>query len=123
MSTATMLYHWEDERIAGDDALTERIERAFADIEAVMEDVDAIAWDSCHKIYVSMSPEQTALLDEYGYAPYLIRPVDVEPGQLLTILRSWYEDSCGLRFISGCAGDALDTEWITFIPQVFVEEV
>ena len=122
MSTATMLYHWEDERIAGEHALAERIEQAFTEIEAVIEDVDAIAWDTCHKIYLSMNPEQTALFEEYGYAPYIIRPVDAEPGKLMVILRSWYEDSCGLRFIEACDGNPLDTQWHKFIPQVFVEE-
>lgn len=123
MSTATMLYHWEDERIAGEDALADRIQQAFTEIEAVIDNVDAIAWDTCHKIYLSMNPEQTALFEEYGYAPYIIRPVDVEPGQLMAILRSWFEDSCGLRFIESCDGDPLDTQWHKFIPQVFVEEV
>ena len=31
----------------------------------------AIAWDTCHKIYVLMDDEQVALMREYGYDPLI----------------------------------------------------
>ncbi len=56
-----------------------------------------IAWDGCHKIYVLMDDEQMKQMASYGYDPLL--PVE-EPDRELKTLKEWYDDSCGLRFIS-----------------------
>jgi len=56
-----------------------------------------IAWDTCHKIYVLMDDEQMALMASYDYDPLL--PV-TDQYEALQTLKRWYEDSCGLRFIS-----------------------
>ena len=58
----------------------------------------AIAWDTCHKIYVLMDDEQVELMREYGYDP-LITSDDMTPEQMSEQVVEWYEDSCGLRFI------------------------
>ena len=56
-----------------------------------------IAWDTCHKIYVLMDEAQMELMEEYGYDPLL--RVD-DPDEALEILQTWWDESCGLRFIS-----------------------
>ena len=70
-------------------------------LELVRERVSeakAIAWDTCHKIYVLMDDEQVELMREYQYDP-LITKNEMTPEEMLTTLEEWYEDSCGLRFI------------------------
>ena len=61
-------------------------------------DAKAIAWDTCHKIYVLMDDEQVELMREYQYDP-LITNVEATPEEMLATLEEWFEDSCGLRFI------------------------
>lgn len=58
----------------------------------------AIAWDTCHKIYVLMDNEQVALMREYEYDP-LITSDEMSEESMLAKIEEWYEDSCGLRFI------------------------
>ena len=45
-------------------------------LELVTERVSeakAIAWDTCHKIYVLMDNEQVELMREYGYDPLITK--------------------------------------------------
>jgi hypothetical protein len=75
--------------------------RVMNNLELVRERVSeakAIAWDTCHKIYVLMDDEQVELMREYQYDP-LITKNEMTPEEMLTTLEEWYEDSCGLRFI------------------------
>jgi hypothetical protein len=70
-------------------------------LELVRERVSeakAIAWDTCHKIYVLMDDEQVELMREYEYDP-LITKEEMTSEEMLSTLEKWYEDSCGLRFI------------------------
>ena len=79
-------------------------------LELVREKVSeatAIAWDTCHKIYVLMDDEQVELMREYGYDP-LITKDQMTPDQMLTTLEEWYEESCGLRFIQAVSTNHID---------------
>ena len=83
----------------------------------------AIAWDTCHKIYVLMDDEQVALMREYGYDP-LITSDDMTPEQMADKIVEWWDESCGLRFVNGVktvAGDPNDG-FITIIGQFDDEE-
>ena len=66
-------------------------------------DAKAIAWDTCHKIYLLMDDEQVELMRGYGYDP-LITKDDATSEQMLALLEKWFDESCGLRFI-----DAVNT--------------
>lgn len=57
----------------------------------------AITWDGCHKIYVLMDDAEVKLMRTYGYD--LIMAKDASPQEMLALLKSWYKDSCSLRFI------------------------
>lgn len=59
-------------------------------VEAMCENAEAIHWDGCHKIYLSMDMEQVDKMEGYGYD--VIMP-DIDT------LREWWEDSCSLKFI------------------------
>lgn len=115
----TTTYYWNDERIVGADALDERIEQGFAEIGSLLADVDSIAWDECHKIYLLMNSEQTEFMQEY---PMQVRASDVSADELMGTLRFWYENSCPLRFIQSCDGSVEDTKFESHIPQIYWEE-
>jgi hypothetical protein len=62
-----------------------------------LRNAKAITWDTCHKIYVLMDDQQVKQSEEWGYDPIL--PVtDVD--EALATLQQWYDESCGLRFIT-----------------------
>lgn len=58
-----------------------------------------IAWDECHKIYVLLDDRQMELMREYGYDP-LISSDEMTPSEMSAQVEEWYEQSCGLRFIT-----------------------
>ena len=70
-------------------------------------DAKAIAWDSCHKIYLLMDDEQVETMRGYEYDP-LIRSTYFTPEEMLTILQNWYSNSCGLRFIQAVTTNHID---------------
>jgi hypothetical protein len=79
-------------------------------LELVKERVSeakAIAWDTCHKIYVLMDDEQVELMREYGYDP-LITKDQMTSEEMLATLEEWYEDSCSLRFINAVNTNHID---------------
>jgi hypothetical protein len=73
----------------------------------------AIAYDTCHKIYVLMDDEQVALMREYGYGDAndpdcLITSDQMTPSEMSDRVALWFEGSCGLRFISAVSTNHLD---------------
>ena len=75
------------------------LEKVFdTSVKEKVKDAKAIAFDTCHKIYLLMDNEQVELMRTYGYDP-LITSEEATPEEMLAILQNWYEESCGLRFI------------------------
>jgi len=66
-------------------------------VHAALLGATGIAWDGCHKIYVLIDEHQFSLMDGYGYTR-LLRVTD--PDKSLETVQGWFEQSCGLRFIS-----------------------
>jgi hypothetical protein len=58
----------------------------------------AIAWDTCHKIYLLMDSEQVDLMRGYGYDP-LITADQMSADEMFELVEDWYDSSCSLRFI------------------------
>jgi len=58
----------------------------------------AIAWDTCHKIYLLMDSEQVELMRGYGYDP-LITADQMSSDEMFEVVEDWYDSSCSLRFI------------------------
>jgi hypothetical protein len=71
----------------------------FDKVEDSLYEAKAIAWDTCHKIYVLMDDEQVALMREYGYDPIITKD-NADSDEMLALVKEWYEDSCSLRFVS-----------------------
>jgi hypothetical protein len=70
----------------------------FGLVEDRVSEAKAIAFDTCHKIYLLMDDEQVEVMRGYGYDP-LITSAEADPYTMFEILKNWYDDSCGLRFI------------------------
>jgi hypothetical protein len=58
----------------------------------------AIAWDTCHKIYLLMDSEQVELMRGYKYDP-LITADQMSTDEMFELVEDWYDSSCSLRFI------------------------
>jgi hypothetical protein len=87
-------------------------------VEVAVQLAKGIAFDTCHKIYVLMDDAQMEQMEEYGYDP-LIPSSSMTPEQMLTTIRQWYSNSCGLRFVHGVrtvVGDP-NEGFIDLIPQ------
>lgn len=98
-------------------------EHNWMDVEDVMSDAKGIAWDGCHKIYILMDDAQMDLMRSYGYDP-LISASDSNVYDMFETVQEWYEDSCGLRFVSAVRtvdGDANDG-FTDLIPQGWGED-
>ena len=63
-----------------------------------IQNAKAIAWDTCHKIYILMDSEQVELMRGYGYDP-LITADQMSADEMFELVEDWYESSCSLRFI------------------------
>lgn len=81
---------------------------------------DAVFFDGCHKIYLSMDREQSQLFDSYGYEFQFRGPSD----DMFSMVEGWYWDSgCPLRFVQAVAtvdGDPNDG-FVSLVPQFFTQ--
>ena len=64
-----------------------------------LENAKGIGWDGCHKIYILMDDDQMIKMQNYGYDP-LISSDQITPDQMFNFIQRWWDQSCGLRFIS-----------------------
>jgi len=83
----------------------------------------AIAWDTCHKIYLLLDDEQVEITRGYGYDP-LITSEEATPDEMMRKLEEWYDNSCSLRFINAVRTNHADPNagFEQLIPQFFREE-
>jgi len=84
----------------------------------------AIAWDTCHKIYILMDSEQVDLMRGYGYDP-LITADQMSSDEMFCLVQEWYEDSCSLRFIEAVSTNHINPNagFETLVSQFDEEEV
>ena len=81
-----------------------------------------IAFDGCHKIYILMDNYQVELMREYGYDP-LISADEMNHLDMTDKVIRWYEDSCGLRFITAVSTNKDDrTDGFESIIEQFEDE-
>lgn len=79
----------------------------WSEVEKVVPQAKAIAWDSCHKIYILLDDEQVKQMAAYGYdenkecgGSRLFTSKEMSPKEMLRWLHIWYDASCPLRFIN-----------------------
>lgn len=73
-----------------------------------------VAWDGCHKIYLALDEaEATWFADHYG------ETVRDKPDVMMAYVIRWWEDSCGLRFVSGVRSNPEDPNagFVDIVPQ------
>lgn len=86
-------------------------------VEVATELALGIAFDDCHKIYVLMDNDQVELMRGYGYTT-LFTSDDMSPVEMLETIQTWWNASCGLRFVSGVkTTEDPNDGFITLIPQ------
>jgi hypothetical protein len=103
----------------------------FYEVSCAIPEAKAIAWDTCHKIYVLMDDAQVEKMREYGYGDAndpdsLITKAQMNNQQMLDKVKEWYEQACSLRFVSAVETTAEgvdDNEGFTsLIEQGYEEE-
>ncbi len=70
-----------------------------------IEGAKGIAFDTCHKIYVLMDDEQMVKMKEYEYDP-LISKDEMSAEEMLSTVKHWYAESCGLKFVEAVSTTA-----------------
>lgn len=76
----------------------------YYEVSVAIAEAKAIAFDTCHKIYVLMDDAQVEKMREYGYGDEndpdsLITKDQMNSQQMLNTVKKWYENSCSLRFV------------------------
>lgn len=69
-------------------------------------DARLIAFDGCHKIYLAMDDEQADWFREnYNGTSCTDRTFTGTPKEMMRMLRTWWDESCGLKFIQSVVTD------------------
>jgi hypothetical protein len=70
-----------------------------------------------------MDDQQFELMGEYGYDP-LIHSDDMSADDMLATIRTWFDDSCGLRFVSSVktVSDDANDGFKDLIPQGYYDD-
>lgn len=89
----------------------------FDAVAGEIENAELIAWDECHKIYLAMDSIEAAWFRE-NYDTVVIATPEV---MFQTVVK-WFNDSCGLRFVSAVRHDEEDPNrgFTDLIPQFAV---
>lgn len=118
----TTLYKWGDD-VLDENALGVRTMEAFVEIESIVDDIVALAYDGCHKIYLALDQQEAESLRLLGYADDGHTSEFLWAGQMdivsiLDTVQHWYYKSCGLVFISTVKGG----NFKDIIPQIFTTD-
>ena len=76
----------------------------YTEVSVAIKFAKGIAWDTCHKIYLLMDDQQIEKMRGYGYGDEndpdsLITKEQMTTDQMLETVKTWFDKSCGLRFI------------------------
>jgi hypothetical protein len=103
-------------------------EEIYWKVREYTDEAKGIAFDTCHKIYIMMDDEQVALQKSYGYGeedPNALATSDqLNPAEMATVITTWFQNSCGLRFISAVSTNPSfgDDGWVHVISQFEADE-
>ena len=89
---------------------------SWGDVSEATESARLVAWDGCHKIYLAMDETE-----EHWFAMYYSYVFRGTPEDMYRKALEWYDESCGLRFVSSVSHDAEDPNrgYTQLIPQEF----
>jgi hypothetical protein len=85
----------------------------YTEVSVAIKFAKGIAWDTCHKIYLLMDDQQIEKMRGYGYGDEndpdsLITKEQMTTDQMLEIVKTWFDKSCGLRFIEAVSTNEED---------------
>lgn len=83
------------------DYRTETIQTAWEVVEEHIDEARLIAWDTCHKIYLALDDIEAEWFRE-NYDCVVEGSTDL----MMKTLRTWYAESCPLKFIQGVRHNA-----------------
>ena len=98
----------------------------WSDVEYALNDAKLIAFDGCHKIYLAMDDiEAKWFADNYNGKDCDDRTFLGSPDEMLATIRTWWDESCGLRFVNAVSHNEQDPNagFVTLIPQGADDEV
>lgn len=101
-----------------------RIDERWELVRDTLRGAVSIAYDGCHKIYISLDEGAHQQKIEYGYDPLIRVDDSFTPAQALAQLKAWYAESCDLRFVSTVRtvkGDP-NNGYVDLIPQFYEED-
>lgn len=90
----------------------------ISEVQPHITDAECVAWDGCHKIYLALDAEQAEWFrDNYEIV------VEGTAEEMLAAVDRWWDDSCGLRFVSGVTTNHADPNagFTDIVPQ-FAED-
>jgi hypothetical protein len=94
-------------------------------VKEAAETARCIAYDGCHKIYFAMDDEEVTRFRDLGYGEDGSNLIEgVTPVQYLYWAKKWYENSCGLKFISSVRTNEDDPNagFTSLIPQGWLSD-
>jgi hypothetical protein len=108
--------------------MTHTFDEVWSDVKAELSEAKGIAFDGCHKIYILMDNAQVHEMAGYGYGfdegSFLFTKASLTSAEMLALIKKWYVDSCGLKFVQSVAtveGDP-NKGFDSLIPQGYQDE-
>lgn len=101
------------------------LEEGWDAVEEYLDDAVLIAFDGCHKIYLAMDEEEAQFFrSNYNGEGCDDRNFTGSPSEMLETVRSWWDDSCPLRFVQAVWHNEDDPNagFVSLISQ-FAEEL
>ena len=91
----------------------------FDKIDGYAENAVAVAFDTCHKIYIIGDDTELEKMRGYGYQEIVAQEDGATTYEMAETVKAWYHGSCGLRFVEFVKTNAEtgDTDFTTVIAQ------
>lgn len=89
------------------------VSEMFGEVREATHKARQVAFDGCHKIYLSMDDAEASYMRDHGG----YECVSDTPEAMFTKLVEWYDKSCGLRFITAVENVAGDSVYTSLVPQ------
>lgn len=107
--------------------MSKKFADVWDDVEEALDTTKAIAFEGCHKIYMLLDDQQVEQMRGYGYGEdgsFLITNKEMNKAEMFSLLKTWYEKSCGLKFIESVETNEEDPNlgFTNIIPQGYEGE-
>ena len=87
------------------------------ELEEAVSQANSIAFDGCHKIYIQLDEKQTQQMRDYDYEN-IITAGESNPYDMFEQIKTWYDESCGLKFIYAVKSGEEEDEFLSIVSQM-----